>query len=122
MSRTAPGTVARTDRDRRHPLFDSAVGGTFDRFRAVHDILGHARLGAGFDRHDEYATWRFQEHFHTALARRVLATELHAKRSARWTTGESPDHKAMFVDSRLLRQSRESGVHRNLEANREGSP
>jgi hypothetical protein len=61
-------TAARTDHDRKHPLFDCAVGGAFDRFRAVHDILGHARLGAGFDRHGEYATWLFQERFHTRLA------------------------------------------------------
>lgn len=99
-------TAAAVDRDRKHPLLDSAVGGSFDRFRAVHDILGHARLGTGFDRHGEYATWRFQECFHSALAQRALATELHAKHSVRWTTGESPDHKAVLLDPRLVRRAR----------------
>lgn len=103
-------TAARFDHDRRHPVFDGVVGGAFDRFRAVHDILGHAWLGAGFDRHGEYATWRFQERFHSALARLALATELHAKHSACWTTGEAPAHKTFLVDPRLLRRSRRLGV------------
>ena len=105
-------TAAKTDHDRKHPLFDCAEGGTFDRFRAVHDIVGHGGLGAGFDRHGEYATWRFQERFHTDLARRALATELHAKHSACCTIGEPPDHKAMLVDPQLLQQSRRSGLLR----------
>lgn len=105
-------TAARTDHDRKHPLFDCAVGGTFDRFRAVHDILGHARLGAGFDRHGEYATWRYQERFHTALARRSLATELHAKHSVRWTSGDAPDHRPILLEEGLLRRSRRAGVPR----------
>ncbi|HKA03543.1 MAG TPA: hypothetical protein VKD67_04420, partial [Acidimicrobiales bacterium] len=37
-------TVA-TDNDRRHPLMGCDVGGAYDRFRAVHDVVGHARLG-----------------------------------------------------------------------------
>jgi hypothetical protein len=109
-------TAARTDHDRKHPLFDCAVGGAFDRFRAVHDILGHARLGAGFDRHGEYATWLFQERFHTRLARQALATDLHAKHSACWTTGEPPHHKAILVEPQLLQQSRRSGVTRDAIA------
>ena len=60
-------TAAKADHDRKHPLFDGGVAGTFDRFRAVHDILGHAYLGAGFDRHGEYATWRLQERFHSRI-------------------------------------------------------
>ena len=35
------------DRDRHHPLLDISIGGTYDRFRAVHDIVSHARLGLG---------------------------------------------------------------------------
>ncbi len=103
-------TTASIDHGRKHPIFDSSVGGTFDRFRAVHDLLGHAHLGAGFDRHGEYATWRFQERFHTDLARLALATELHAKHSACWTTGEAPDHKATLIPPPMLRRSRQS-VH-----------
>lgn len=40
---------------RRHPLMDSTRGGAYDRFHAVHDILGHAGLGLGFDRNREFA-------------------------------------------------------------------
>jgi hypothetical protein len=98
-------TVAR-ERDRLHPLMGSQVGGAYDRFRAVHDVLGHACLRVGFDRDGEYAAWRFQERFHSALARRALATELHAEHSVRWTTGDLPEHKAVLLDERLLRRSR----------------
>ena len=53
-----------------HPVMGCEVGGAYDRFRAVHDVLGHGYLGVGFDRDGEYTTWRFQERFHSPLARR----------------------------------------------------
>lgn len=98
------------ERDRPHPLMGCEVGGAYDRFRAVHDVLGHAHLGVGFDRGGEYATWRFQERFHTPLARRALATELHAEHSVRWTTGELPEHKAVLLDERVIARSRAWGA------------
>jgi hypothetical protein len=101
-------TVA-ADPDRRHPLMGSEVGGAYDRFRAVHDILGHARLGLGFDRHGEYAVWLSQERFHSPLARRALATELHGQHSVYWTTGEMAEPKAVLLDAGLLRRSRLRG-------------
>ena len=54
-------------------------GGAYDRFRGVHDVLGHARLRQGFDRDGEFAVWRSQERFHSPLARWALATELHGQ-------------------------------------------
>ncbi len=98
-------SVAR-DRDRPHALMGCEVGGAYDRFRAVHDVLGHGFLGVGFDRDGEYATWIFQEQFHSPLARRALATELHAEHSVRWTTGELPEHKAVLLDERVINRSR----------------
>jgi hypothetical protein len=95
--------------DRPHPVMGCEVGGAYDRFRAVHDVLGHGYLGVGFDRDGEYATWRFQERFHGPLARRALATELHAEHSVRWTTGELPEHKAVLLDERLIARSRTGG-------------
>jgi hypothetical protein len=95
------------ERDRLHPVMGCEVGSAYDRFRAVHDVLGHARLGAGFDRVGEYATWRFQERFHSPLARRALATELHAEHSVGWTTGELPEHKAVLLDERVICTSRD---------------
>ena len=91
--------------DRRHPLMGCEVGGAYDRFRAVHDVLGHARLRIGFDRDGEFAVWRSQERFHSRLARRALATELHGQHSVLWTTGELAEPKAIVLDPRLLRRS-----------------
>jgi hypothetical protein len=92
--------------DGRHPLMGSEPGGAYDRFRAVHDVLGHARLRLGFDRDGEFAVWRSQERFHSRLARRALATELHGRHSVRWTTGELAEPKAILLDPRLVHRSR----------------
>jgi hypothetical protein len=98
-------TVA-TQHDRRHPLMGSdVVGGAYDRFRGVHDVLGHARLQLGFDRDGEFAVWRSQERFHSPLARWALATELHGQHSVLWTTGELAEPKAVLLDPRALRRS-----------------
>jgi hypothetical protein len=91
--------------DNRHPLMGSGVGGAYDRFRAVHDVMGHARLQLGFDRDGEFTAWRSQERFHTRLARRALATELHGRHSVLWTTGDLAEPKAILLDRRLLRRS-----------------
>lgn len=98
-------TVA-VDPDRRpHPLMGSERGGAHDRIRAVHDVLGHARLGLGFDRDGEFAVWRSQERHHGHLARWALATELHAQHSVLWTTGQLAEPKAILLDPRVLRRS-----------------
>jgi hypothetical protein len=102
-------TSVASERERQHPLMGCDFGGAYDRFRAVHDVLGHAYLGVGFDRDGEYMTWWHQEQFHSWLARRALATELHAEHSVRWTTGELPEHKAVLLDERIIGASRGSG-------------
>ncbi len=61
-------TTAGRERDRVHPLMGCEVGGAYDRFRAVHDVLGHGLLRVGFDRQGEFAAWRFQERLHSRLA------------------------------------------------------
>ena len=99
-------TTVAVDVDRRHPLMSNGLGGDYDRFRAVHDALGHAGLQLGFDRDDEFAVWLAQERFHSPLARRALATELHGQHSVRWTTGEIAEPKAMLLDEALLRRAR----------------
>ena len=58
------------------------------------------------DLDDAYETGRFQERLHSLLARRALATELHAEHSVRWTTGELPEHKAVLLDERVVARSR----------------
>lgn len=97
--------------DRHHPVMGNEIGGAYDRFRAVHDVIGHARLRLGFDRDGEFAVWRSQERFHSPLARRALATELHGQHSLRWTTGEVAQPKAILLDRRLLRRSVTAALH-----------
>lgn len=105
-------TTAARERDRLHPVMGCEVGVAYDRFRAVHDVLGHGFLAVGFDRDGEYAAWRDQDRRHSPLARRALATELHAEHSVRWTTGDLPEHKATLIDERLVERSRVGARHR----------
>jgi hypothetical protein len=99
-------TTSARDRERRHPLLGCDSGGTYDRFRAVHDIVGHVGPCLGFDRDGEFAAWLTQERLYDGLARWALATELHAEHSVRWTTGTLCDHKATLIDRDLLNRVR----------------
>jgi len=94
------------DKDRPHAMLSTRRGGAYDRFRAVHDLIGHVRHGHGFDRLGEYAAWRAQEPMHSPLARLALATELHAEHSVRWTTGNLAEHKAVLLPVDLLTRTR----------------
>jgi hypothetical protein len=96
-------TAARVDRDRLHPGLDCAIGGPYDRLRAVHDLIGHAMTGYGFDRDAEYSAWLRQSKLYDGLARWAAATELHAEHSVTWTTQHFPEHKAVLLPRRLLR-------------------
>jgi hypothetical protein len=95
-------TTAARERYRRHPLLGCDLGGAYDRFRSVHDLVGHVGPGFGFDRDGELGAWLVQERLYTGLARWALATELHAEHCVRWTTGELSDHRATLLDRRLL--------------------
>jgi hypothetical protein len=99
---------AACERNRCHPLMGCGLGGTYDRFRAVHDILGHAAHQLGFDRDGEYASWLIQDRQYRGLARWALATELHGEHSVRWTSGDVADHKAALLPRGLLRRSIEA--------------
>ena len=107
--RTLEVTIPATGTGRRHPLMDSAPGGAYDRLRAVHDIVGHARSGLGFDRDGEFVAWLTQERLHSPLARRALATELHGRHSVCWTTGHFAEPKAVLLDPDLIRRTRLRG-------------
>ena len=99
-------TTSARERDRRHPLLGCDLGGAYDRFRAVHDIVGHVGPCLGFDRDGEFAAWLTQEQLYDGLARWALATELHAEHSVRWTTATLSDHKAALIDRDLLNRVR----------------
>ena len=103
-------TPCRLERERRHPLLDDAIGGTFDQFRAVHDIVSHAWLGHDFSRDGEFSAWLAETAGYHGLARWALATELHAHHSVLWTTGERARYKAVLLDPALLAESRRAGV------------
>jgi hypothetical protein len=95
-------TTAAVDRDRRHPLLGCDLGGAYDRFRAVHDLLGHVATGYGFDRNGEYSAWLTQRRLYRGLARWAAATELHGENSVLWTTQQLAEHKAVLLDPELL--------------------
>lgn len=99
-------TTAASEPERRHPLLDCRPGGAYDRFRAVHDILGHVGPALGFDRDGEYAAWLRQDRQYHGLARWALATELHAEHSVRWTSGQVAEHKATLLRRDILRRAR----------------
>jgi hypothetical protein len=101
-------TTAALEADRRHPLLDCRPGGAYDRFRAVHDLLGHARPGLGFDRDGEFSSWLIQDRQYRGLARWALATELHGEHSVRWTSGEIAEHKATLLACEVLRRARQA--------------
>ena len=97
---------ARYDRDRRHPLLDISAGGTYDRFRAIHDIVSHVWFGYGFDRDGEFSAWVTEDRMYKGLARWALATELHAEHSVRWITQNVAEHKAALLAPWIVRASR----------------
>jgi hypothetical protein len=99
-------TTAATSREPLHPLLGCELGGPFDRFRAVHDLIGHVTAGFGFDLGAELAAWLVQDRLHSRLARQALATELLAINSARSLLGEAPRQKAILLDDGLVRRSR----------------
>jgi hypothetical protein len=103
-------TTVAADADRRHPLMDNEPGGAYDRFRAVHDILGHTLMRLGFDRDGEFAVWLAQERLHGRLARRALATELHGQHSVCWTTGQLAELKAVLLEPELVHRTRRLGA------------
>ncbi len=89
-------------------MLSGEAGGAYYRFRAVHDLIGHVATGYGFDRDGEYSAWLVQRTFYTGLARWAAATELHGEISALWVTGQVAEHKAVLLDSDLLK--RHSGI------------
>lgn len=99
-------TTSAADDDRPHPLLGCECGGPYDRFRAVHDLVGHVGTGWGFDRHGEFAAWLAQERWYKGLALAALGTELHGEHSVCWTSGTFADHKATVLPRRILDRAR----------------
>jgi hypothetical protein len=97
-------TSAATAGERLHPLFDCEFGGAFDRFRAVHDVIGHAWGGYGFALNDECAAWNAQDRLYGRLARFAFATEIYGVNAARAVSGKAPDLRALLLAPRSVRE------------------
>jgi len=82
-----------------HPLLGCDFGGALDRFRAVHDLIGHAWCGYSFELADELAAWRAQQRMHGPRARLALATELLGVNAARFVLGDPPELRALLLGS-----------------------
>jgi hypothetical protein len=95
-------TSAAAAGERLHPLLGCELGGAFDRFRAVHDLIGHASCGYGFDLVDECAAWSVQDRLHSGLARGALATELYGVNAARNVLGEAPELRALLLSPSVV--------------------
>lgn len=52
-----------------------------DKFRAVHDVFGHAAGGFGFGERGEENAWRTHSHMFSAQARRAMTTETRGQNS-----------------------------------------
>lgn len=52
-----------------------------DRFRAVHDVFGHAAVGRGFSRHGEEAAYRSHIQMFSPAAQQAATSELRAQNS-----------------------------------------
>jgi hypothetical protein len=73
--------------DAPHPFLpDTAV----DRLRMVHDVLGHAALGLGFDLQSEYAAWLWCRSLFSSAARPAAFCELAGTVTAYVLTGVKP--------------------------------
>jgi hypothetical protein len=81
-------------RRNRHITIESGLGGEhgstmtvaeYDRFRAVHDVFGHAGVGGGFDRHGEYQAWLAHETMYEGEGARAMSSEYHGVNTALWT-------------------------------------
>jgi len=72
-------------RRNHHMSVQSGLGGIhsllsveeYDRFRAVHDVFGHAGIGGGFDRHGEYQAWLAHMSMYDGPGRDAMSSEYH---------------------------------------------
>lgn len=80
-------------RQNRRIKLESGLGGAhdatmtvseYDRFRAVHDVFGHAGIGSGFDRHGEYQAYLAHASMYTGDGHRAMASEYHGVNTSVW--------------------------------------
>lgn len=64
--------VLKTSKTGGHPFFSDEEN---DKFRAVHDVFGHAATGRGFDKHGEEAAYTAHSKMFSAHAQPAMETE-----------------------------------------------
>jgi 2'-5' RNA ligase len=112
---------ARDLAENHHVLMQSGLGGAheatmtqqeYDRFRAVHDVFGHAGVGTGFDRHGEYEAWLTHAAMYTGAGRDAMSTEYHGVNSAAWTgeAGSPGTGKSLLLPEKWSNPPWERGV------------
>ena len=89
-------------RDKPHPLLGGAQGGVVDQLRVVHDVLGHAALGVGFDVQSEFAAWLQCRTLFSRQARPAAFCELVGAVTAYVVTGEKPGLRADVPPAELF--------------------
>jgi len=88
--------------DEPHPLLGGEKGGAVDQLRVVHDVLGHAALGVGFDLQSEFATWLQCRTLFSPVARAAAFCELVGAVTTYITTGDKPDLRANLPPADLV--------------------
>jgi hypothetical protein len=91
-------TLRAASADPRHPLLADAV---VDGLRIVHDVLGHAALGLGFDLQSEYAAWLYCRPLFSPTARPAAFCELVGAVTAHVLTGTKPVLRAALAPAGL---------------------
>jgi hypothetical protein len=89
----------------------------YDRFRAVHDVFGHAGIGSGFDRHGEYQAYLAHASMYYGDGHRAMASEYHGVNSAAWSgeQGSPGTGKSVLLPEVLIENPwDENGVLRPL--------
>jgi len=82
-----------------------------DRFRAVHDVFGHAAVGRGFSRHGEEAAWRSHVQMFSPEAREAMTSETRGQNSyLNYHPGGANFPEQGMVGMSKLAQSPEAGA------------
>lgn len=68
-----------------------------DKFRAVHDVFGHAATGRGFDAHGEEAAWLAHSKMFTPHARGAMSSETRGQNSALHINGTFQAQKTALL-------------------------
>jgi hypothetical protein len=91
-----------------HPLLGGEEGSVLDQLLVVHDVLGHAALGVGFDLQSEFATWLQCRTLFSPEARGAAFCELVGVVTTYVVSGEKPDLRADLPPTELLAACRPS--------------